>query len=186
MSVSASDPEPPLFNECDRSGWPFVVVVFLVLAVWMSALLPHNTLSRLFGIGHTNPEPRVITGSAPDLAGAIRRAPKAIVYVDEPTSTYSAVGRIKFLDAAKQFTRNRKLRRVQFFVVEQQYAPETRVWMDSLGDDRLEFLGRRMKGYGGVIWLEFGRVVEADDAVGRPNTDPEVEARSLALWSSEP
>jgi hypothetical protein len=124
----------------------------------------------------------VTTGSAPDLAGAIRSAPRAIVFVDEPTSTYSAAGHKKFLDDARSLARDHAALGVRFFVVERQYAPETVAWLDGLRDERLEPLGRRMKGYGGLVWLEYGRVVDADVLVGAPDTDPNLAERTRALW----
>ena len=64
---------------------------------------------------------------------------------------------------------------MRFFVVERQYAPEMRAWLDGLHDERL---GRRMKGYGALIWLDRGRVVDADDSVGGPGTDPNLAGRT--------
>lgn len=171
--MDASQPPPPATA---HSGRPFVVVLTLAVAVWSPALAPrdrHAPTERPF---------HVTTGSAPDLAGAIRSAPRAIVFVDEPTSTYSAAGRVKFLDDARSLARDHGSLGVRFFVVERQYAPETRAWLDGLRDERLELLGRRMRGYGGLIWLEDGRVVDADDAVGGPGTDPNLTGRTLALW----
>jgi hypothetical protein len=154
-----------------------VVVLLLAIGVWASALVPRDWHTPDAGPFH------VAAGSAPDLAGAIRAAPRAIVFIDEPTSTYSAAGRIKFLEDARLLARDHGPLGVRFFVVERQYAPETRAWLDGLSDERLDLLGRRMKGYGGLIWMESGRVVEADDSVGGPGTDPNLAGRTLTLWA---
>ncbi len=47
-------------------------------------------------------------------------APRAIVFVDEPTSTYSAAGRIRFLEDARRMAREHDSLGVRFFVVERQ------------------------------------------------------------------
>jgi hypothetical protein len=160
----------------DPSGRPFVIVLLLAFGVWASALVPRDRSAPTERPFH------VTIGSAPDLAGAIRSAPRAIVFVDEPTSTYSMAGRIKFREDARSLARDHGSLGVRFFVVERQYAPETRAWLDGLHDERLDDLGRRMKGYGGLIWLEYGRVVDADQSVGAPGTDPNLAGRTRALW----
>ena len=77
-------PPPPASA---HSGRPFVVVLILAIAVWASALIPRDRPPPTTRPFH------VTTGSAPDLAEAIRAAPRAIVFVDAPTSSISAVGR---------------------------------------------------------------------------------------------
>jgi hypothetical protein len=104
--------------------------------------------------------------------------------VDEPTSTYSMAGRIKFLDGARRLARDHGPLGVQFFLVERQYTPETRTWPDDLRDEWLDMLGR-MKGFGGLIWMEYRRVVDADDVVGGPGTDPNLASRTMALWGRD-
>lgn len=159
----------------EHSGRPFVVALLLTLGVWASALI---------SLGWVAPTPRsfhLTTGSATDLAGAIRSAPRAIVFVDEPTSTYSAATRVRFLEDARRLARDHGALGVRFFVVERQYTPETRVWLDGLRDERLDLLGRRMRGSGGLIWVESGRVVEADDSVGGPGTDPNLVGRRAVM-----
>jgi hypothetical protein len=155
---------------------PFVVVSVLVLAVWASALVPRDWFT-------SDARPfTVTTGSAPDLAATIRSTPRAIVFVDSSTSTYSALGRERFLKDARRLARTRGRLGVRFFVVERQYDPVTVAWLDGLRDERVEPLGRQMPACGGLIWLESGRVVEADAWVGYPGTDPDLEGRTLALW----
>lgn len=183
--MSVPDPEPPTFDERDRSGWPFMVVVFLVLAVWMSALVPRDTLNRLFGIVRTPPEPRVDSGTAPELAAGINHARRAFVYIDEPTSTFAAAGRFKFVAVVTRLARQRSEPRIRFFVLEQEYADETRAWLDGLRDERVEVLGRRMRGYGGVLWLESGRIVDADPNGGHFLTEQQMEERTERLWKRE-
>ncbi|MBN9122201.1 MAG: hypothetical protein J0I06_24190 [Planctomycetes bacterium] len=77
-----------------HSGRPFVVVLVLAIAVWASALVPRDGFTPAL----TTRPFSVTTGSAPGLAGAIRSAPHEIVFVGEPTATYSAAGRKKFFD----------------------------------------------------------------------------------------
>jgi hypothetical protein len=107
------------------------------------------------------------------------------VFVNAPTRSISAAGRVRFLEAARSLAREHGSLGVRFFVVERQYAPEARAWLDGLRDERLDLLGRRMKGFGGLIWMESGRVVDADDAVGGPGTDPNSASRTLALWGRD-
>jgi hypothetical protein len=158
------------------SSRPFFVVLVLVLAVWASALVPGDWF-----ISGAHPF-RITTGQAPDLAGDIRSTPRAIVFVDEPISIYSALGRVRFLEGARRLASTHGRLGVRFFVVERQNAPETIAWLDSLRDERVFELGRRMKGYGGLLWLEYGRLVAADAWVGAPDTDPDLVGRTLALW----
>ncbi len=184
--MTAPDPTPPTFNECNRSGWPFVVVAFLVLAVWMSALLPHDTFTRVFGIGRADSEPRIVSGTALDLAAAISRAPRAFVFIDEPLSQFSANGRFKFVAVATRLARQRGEPHIRFFVIQQECADETRAWVDGLRDERLEVLGRRMRAYGALLWLESGQIVDAHTGGGYFLTEQQLEERTERLWKLEP
>ena len=153
--------------------------MLLALGVWASALVPVDWLS------HDTQVFRVRTGSASELAEAIRQTPRACVYVDEPVSTFSARGRLRFLAAGKRLAHDHGSLRVRFFMIEREFAEDTRAWLDGLRDERVDSMGRnrRMRGYGGLIWLEHGRVVDADDRGGYNLSDSDMEERTLALWN---
>ena len=101
---------------------------------------------------------------------------------------YAAKGRLDFLAAARRLTRDHGRLGVRFFVVEREHAPETRAWLNRLGDPRLDRLGWGMRGYGAAIWLEFGRVADVITAIVWPTRDvnPDIVGQTLALWDGRP
>jgi hypothetical protein len=124
---------------------------------------------------------RISSGTASDLTRSIREATHAVVYVDAPWSTYAVVGRRKFLDAALNLSQSHASLGVQFFLIRDEDAPDCQEWVNSLRDDRVFPLGTPL-GCGGIIWLECGRVMDADPYGGNKLTDQEMVRRTRDLW----
>ncbi len=124
-TMTADTPVPATAGS--SSGRPFAVVLLLTLRVWASALIPRDWFPSDARPFH------VATGSAPDLAGAVRYAPRAVVFVDEPTSTYSAAGRIKFPEDARGLARERGALGVRFDAATRGRIPQPRNSPGSMG-----------------------------------------------------
>src|SRR5262245_26650296 len=98
-----------------RPAWPFWVLLVLVSGVWLSALLPWQGAPR-----RAEPRrPHVRRGPYPEQAEAIRQSPRALVYVDAPTSVPAAVGRQRFLEAALELSKQDAAFGVESFILDE-------------------------------------------------------------------
>ena len=154
-----------------RPALPLAVLVLLALAVWAVAFWHRGGEPQLPAPG----PPRVEAGTATELAPAIRRSPRAVVYVGCRMTSYSVRAREWFLTAAAEIASEAGPGRVRFFVIEEETAEDSRAWAAGFNDERLANLGHL--GYGWVLWLEGGS--------GRPSRAPDILAgRPGTSWSA--
>jgi hypothetical protein len=148
----------------------------LALAIWIAALLIPLTQPS------APPRAYIRTGSATELAPAIRAAPRAMVYVECPVTTQSVHGKRLFNDMVQQLARERPKAGIQFFVIGNESDEDTEAWGKAFQDARLDNFGHQ--GSGWLLWLEYGRLREVDSHSGQRGIKPPSAnfERTLSLW----
>jgi hypothetical protein len=169
--------------ESQRRGGsaPVVIVAGLVIAVWISAAIPVRPTARPREAA-VPPPPSITTGDIQSLSAEMDAAPRALVYVDAPWSSYAVRGRGQFRAAAAELAAARL--GVRFFLVSDEGDPGVKEWVARLGECRLFPLAVPI-GYGGMVWLEAGRAADADARGGTDLTSAEMVARTHSLWGAE-
>jgi hypothetical protein len=116
---------------------------------------------------HRNVPPVIVENGDPDKAiAAIRRAPRAIVFLDARWSVYAVQGRQYFKEAALRLAES-DLRSINFFILDewpvedhrQRHKEITQQWLASLELKELPVGHGFGIGAGSLLWLEKGRVV---------------------------
>jgi hypothetical protein len=160
-----------------RPALPLAVPIALALTVWVAALLWRTDVPQ-----RTSSPPKIVTGTATDLAPAIKAAPRAIVYVGCPVTTQSVHGRRLFDAALPELAASGKSPRLQFFVIEDEGADDAIAWASGFRDMRLALFG--CLGDGWVFWLERGQLREVDPYSGvHTRTSPlELVERTQKVW----
>lgn len=156
------DAEPEPGTSRDRPALPLTIPLLLMLtacglALWHRGGEPRPPPARL---------PRIASGAATDLASAIHRSPRAVVYIGCQVTTYSVVSREWFLTAAADIASEAGPDRVRFFVIEEETAENARKWAARFNDERLALFGSL--GYGWVLWVESGKLRKVDPYAGYP------------------
>jgi hypothetical protein len=124
--------------------------------------------------------PEILTGSAADLAPAIQRSRRAVVYVGAPTAVQGVVGLRRFRDAVRDLPPG-PVAGASYFVIEDESADDTRAWGEAFRDDRLASFG--VEGCGWVFWLEFGRLRAVESCTGCvEGSGRNVADRTRAVW----
>lgn len=109
-------------------------------------------------------KPRIFTGTATELAPAIRAAPRAVVFVGSPASVYAYFSRKAFPVAAEEIAANGAHPDIWFFVIENEWDDDSVTWAETFQDERLVSFG--YLGYGWVMWLERGQLIDVDPYSG--------------------
>ena len=115
------------------------------------------------------------------MAIIIGRARRALIYIDAPWSIDAVKGRRLFLDAAFQLSADHADLGVEFLHIRDENDDDCIEWLKTLNDDRLPPLGNP-GGYGGLIWLERGRVVGAEPYAGKLSSGRAVIEQTMRLW----
>ena len=161
----------------ERPSLPVTVLLGLAVAVWAAGLLIDPAW-----FSTSQPRAHIRSGTATELAPAIRAAPRAMVYVGCVFSTYSAPGRRRFEETAQRLVRERPNTGIQFFVIESETDKDAEAWAESFRDERLAIFGHL--GWGWLFWLEYGRIREIDPYSASPRDEQRGERvkHTLALW----
>lgn len=109
---------------------------------------------------------------------AINLAPRAMVFLSVPWSCLERVGRADFKAAVERFKQIGL--EVQPFVMDEE-SPLCEDWLVSLREPRLSPNRGYAKGWGTVIWLEFGRVVSSVTAASEVRLIGLIQQTKL-LW----
>jgi hypothetical protein len=168
---------PPALGCRERPSFPLTVLLALASAVWVVGLLIDPARPSV-----TYPRARIRSGTAPELAPAIRTAPRAMVYVGCAWSTYSVRGRQRFEETARRLVRDHPNAGIQFFVIENEADKGAEAWAESFRDERLAMLGHL--GWGWLLWLEHGRIREVDPFSANFRDEQRVDSikQTLSLW----
>jgi hypothetical protein len=115
-------------------------------------------------------------GSGSDLVGAIKEAPRALVFISVPWSGPERQGRQVFRAAAATLDEKHAELGIVFFRLEVDEDETSQQWLSSVG--YLQFAGM---GAGSLLWLEAGRVLATEINALSLGVSGIVD-RSTSLW----
>ena len=132
--------------------------------------------------------PPIVEGDVRDVVASIRRAPRAVVYLEAPTSVDAVIGRRIFNEAVSGVTES-EFPSTTFVILDEWPSDEgknsnrdfVQTWLRSLSLKELPVGNGYGIGAGSLIWLEEGRVIHEEWSAKTLNAAGIID-RTRKLW----